>query len=110
MEHSKHAAQADRSGRSPLVQVEHVDSDGRYWAVLMPEGEEEKSEMGIPIGPPDLSGLGLPLGIEVNLHNQLYRRGLFTLRDVKGRKQNEVFAALQAALKVDVIKVTALFR
>ena len=110
MERSEHPAQTHRTGRSPLVQAEHVDSDGRYWAVLVPEGEEENAVMGIPIGPPDLSGLGLPLGIEVNLHNQLYRRGLLTLRDVKGRRQNEVFAALQAALKVDVIKVTALFR
>lgn len=110
MERSKHPAQADRTGRKPLVKAEYVDSDGRYWAVLVPEGEEENTEMGIPIGPPDLSGLDLPLGIEVNLHNQLHRRGLLTLRDVKGRRQNEVLAALQAALKVDVIKVTALFR
>lgn len=109
MERSQHAAQTNRTGRKPLVKAEHVDSDGRYWSVLMPEGEEDTA-MGIPIGPPDLSDLGLPLGIEVTLHNQLYRRGLLTLRDVKGRRQNEVLAALQAALKVDVIKVTALFR
>lgn len=110
MERSQHPTQTDRTGSKPLVKAEHIDSDGRYWAVLVPEGEEENTEMGIPIGPPDLSELGLPLGIEVALHNQLYRRGLLTLRDVKGRRQNEVLAALQAALKVDVIKVTALFR
>ncbi len=110
MEHGQFPGTDDRTGGRPLVQVEYVDDDGRKWAVKVPEGEEDKAHMGIPIGPPDLSELGLPIDIEVRLHNQLYSRGLFTLRDIRGRRQNEIFASLQSALKVDVSRVTSLFR
>ncbi len=110
MEPSEFPDTDDRSGGCPLVQVEYIDDDGRKWAVKVPKGEEDKAQMGIPIGPPDLSELGLPIDIEVRLHNQLYNRGLFTLRDVRRRRQNEIFASIQSALNVDVSKVTSLFR
>ena len=110
MEHGEFPGSDDRTGGRALVQVEYVDDDGRKWAVKVPEGEEDNANMGIPIGPPDLSELGLPIDVEVRLHNQLYNRGLFTLRDIRGRRQNEIFAAIQSALNVDVSKVTSLFR
>lgn len=57
--------------------------------------------MGIPVGPPDVvDALGIPEPLATRLHNQLHRRGLFTLADAR-RKQGGLLGALQAALKVD---------
>ena len=112
----RHNVSKDWTGSSPvkgvrdgsLVQTTYEDPDGRLWAVLVPVGEEDEAAMGIPLGPPDLTPLGLPLEVEIRLHNQLYRRGLFTLRDVR-RRGPEVFAALQAAYHTDVAAVTGLY-
>lgn len=109
--------QANRPSRSAvvrpkvdvLVRTDYQDDDGRWWAVLVPEGRQGDASMGIPIGPPDLTPLGLPTGIEIRLHNELFHRGLLTQNNLKGRAR-EVFAALQAALHVDVATVTGLYR
>ncbi|KKN78143.1 hypothetical protein LCGC14_0353700 [marine sediment metagenome] len=98
----------DRSGSGPLVRQDYEDESGRMWAVAMPSDSDFPPSMGIPIGPPDSSGLHLPEETAVRLHNQLHARGMFTKRDIKGRHK-EVFAAVQAAFKVDVAKVTELF-
>ena len=92
-----------------MVRSSYQDDEGRWWAVLVPPGHEGEASMGIPIGPPDLESLGLPEAVEVRLHNQLFNRGLLTARDLKGRGQ-EVFAALQAAYRVDQASVTALYQ
>lgn len=98
-----------RNGSGSLVTKEYKDDEGRWWVVAVPEGETDLA-MGIPIGPPDLSGLNLPLNIEVRLHNQLWSRGLITAKDIRGPNgSREVFAALQSALKVDVASVTSQF-
>ncbi len=91
-----------------LVRVDYEDEDGRMWAVLVPEGHEAEASMGIPLGPPDSTSLGLPRETAIRLHNQLFSRGLFTRRDLRGRTR-EVFAAIQAAYKADVAAVTGLF-
>lgn len=98
----------DRSGSGPLVRLDYEDDTGRMWAVLLPENDTDNPSMGIPIGPPDNSGLHLPEETAVRLHNQLHARGMFTKQDIKGRHR-EVFAAVQGAFKVDVAKVTELF-
>jgi hypothetical protein len=88
----------------------YTDSEGRKWAVMLPDEAIAGSEsMGLPIGPPSLEPLGLPLEVEVRLHNQLYERELFTERDVKARRLH-VQGAIQAALKVDVEKIVQLYR
>lgn len=92
-----------------LVRAKYQDDEGRWWVVLVPPGHEDEASMGIPVGPPDLASLGLPEAVEVRLHNQLFNRGLLTARDLKGRGQ-EVFAALQAAYRVDQGAVTALYQ
>ncbi len=82
------------------------DEDGLWWLVMVPPGQD--GAMGIPVGPPDLSELHLPADVAARLHNQLFHRGLITKRDLRGRTQ-EVFAALQAAYRVDVVAVTGLY-
>lgn len=88
----------------------YTDGDGRHWAVMLPDDAVVGSEsMGLPLGPPSLESLGLPLEVEVRLHNQLFERGLLTERDVKARRLH-VFGAVQAAFKVDVERIVQLYK
>lgn len=83
--------------------------DGRKQVVLIPDGAPDShAKMGVLVGPPDLDVLQLPIAIEVRLHNELYNRGLLTRKDVQKRPQ-ELFAALQAALRVDVAAIANLY-
>lgn len=90
-----------------LIDADYEDDDGYWWRVRVPEGTVDLS-MGIPVGPPDLSSLGLPAHLQRTLHNQLHARGLLTRRDLRGR-MIEVRAALQATYKTDAQAVTALY-
>lgn len=92
-----------------MVKVKHVSADGRFWAVLVPEGHEDEAAYGVQLGPPDLSSLGLPEAQAVRLHNELYNRGILSERDAR-RRTAEVAAALAAALRVDVQAIMALYR
>ena len=98
----------NRSGSGPLIRVDYEDDTGRKWAVLLPSDDIDDPTMGIPYGPPDFSALDLPEATAIRLHNQLFSRGLLTKQDLKGRHK-EVFAAIQAAFKVDVARVTGLY-
>ena len=94
----------------PFVQVEYEDEEYLWWVVLVPEGSDESTyHMGIEVGPPDLSSLDLPTPVKVRLHNELFRRGLLTRADLRGRGM-ELFAAVQAAYTADTAAVTALYR
>ena len=108
MESSTERQPENRAVSGPLIRVDYQDEAGRMWAVLMPNNDNSHPSMGIPIGPPDLSSLGLPEETAVRLHNQLFYRSILTKQDMK-RKHKELFAALQAAYRVDVTKVTELF-
>lgn len=78
-----------------MKKVSYTDEMGRRWLVGIPEDYEGLPEMGIPIGPPDMSSLKLPEEMETTLNHQLFDRKLFTLADVRRRP-----AEIQAALKV----------
>ena len=98
-----------------MKQATYEDAKGRMWAVLLPEGvPDSDASMGIPIGPPSLESLfdperiGTLQELEVNLHNQLFRRNLLTARDVKLRR-TEVLAALISTFKVGVREITRLY-
>lgn len=81
--------------------VDYEDSKGRWSVRQMPDdAPPENARYGIVVGPPDLSGLQLPEEVETRLNNELYHRGLITSADLRGRN-NELQAALQAALRVD---------
>jgi hypothetical protein len=92
-----------------LREVDYTDADGRVWRVRVPDGcPEDMYASGVPVGPPSLGALGLPLEIEVRLHNQLHRRQLWTRKAVLARP-NDVQGALQAALKVDMQRLQLLY-
>jgi len=77
--------------------------------VLLPEGAPDSdASMGVPIGPPSLAPLGLPVEIEVLLHNQLFDRGLIRERDLR-RRMPDLAAALMAALRVNVHRIAGLY-
>ena len=93
-----------------MRQTSYTDEEGRQWAVQLPDGiPDSDATLGIPLGPPSLAPLGLPLDVEVRIHNQLFGRRLFTLRDVKARRM-DILGALQAALKVDIVAIAHLYR
>jgi len=78
-----------------------TEREGRKYKVQVPDGAPEAMwPAGIIIGPPDLSSLNLDYETETRLHNELFNRGLITLRDTRKRIQ-EIQAALQAAFRVD---------
>ena len=84
-----------------MRRAHYVDNEGRYWCVDLPDDvPETAAQMGIPVGPPSLEGLGLPRETEIRLHNQLYARNIFTERDAR-RGLHEIQAALMNALRVD---------
>ena len=92
-----------------MRETSYTDDEGRTWAVQLPDGAPESDAvLGLPLGPPSLESLGLPLDVEVRLHNQLFARRLFTRRDVKARRM-DIFGALQAALRVDSTAIVMLY-
>jgi hypothetical protein len=93
-----------------MRQILHKETSGIQYYVNVPDSApDEHSSYGIRVGPPDLSGLKLPVEIEVALNNALVARRLITLNDVRARPQ-EVFAALQTALKVDTTVIMNLYK
>ena len=93
-----------------MREASYTDDEGRRWVVRLPDGAPDSdAPLGIPLGPPSLESLGLPLEFEVRLHNQLCARRLFTFRDMKTRR-TEILGALQAAFKVDIVAIAALYR
>ena len=107
MANRQQGRETDRSGSRPLVRATFKDDDGRLWAVWLPDGETDAAK-GIPIGPQDTSGLGLPDDVAVALHNQLFHRRLFNWSDLR-HNQGELLASIQAAYKVDAAKVNNLY-
>jgi len=72
------------------------------WIVELPEGAPDSdASKGVPVGPPSLKPLGLPLDIEVRLHNELFHRGLLTKNDAVRHKQ-DIGSALQSTLKLSI--------
>lgn len=90
--------------------VEITRNGGMKYKVLVPDDAPvENYKYGIIIGPPDLSGLNLPHEFEVRLNNELYNRGLITKKDIVRSRDNVIFGALQAMLKVDTQRITELY-
>jgi len=91
-----------------MRQVSYEDDKGRFWMVSLPEGvPDSDASMGIPVGPPPFESLGLPEDIEIELHNQLFHRGLLTAKDLK-RRRGEIISALIHSLGVtgrDIIQL-----
>jgi hypothetical protein len=93
-----------------MKRASYTDPQGRRWATMIPDdAPADDARRGIPAGPPSLDDLGLPLDIEVRLHNELHDRGLLSEPDAKRRPQ-ELLAALQAAYRLDVMRLRDLYR
>jgi hypothetical protein len=87
----------------------YTDDTGRKHSVLLPEGvPEEEAEKGIPLGPPDLTELGLPEEIGVRLHNELFYRGIITGNDAL-RNRPSIMSAIQSCLKLSVDNVLGIY-
>jgi len=77
--------------------------------VLLPEwAPDGDAHMGVVIGPPCLAELGLPLEIEIAVHNQLYHRGVITALDARQKRQ-EITAAIISACKVDAGRIVNIY-
>jgi len=104
-----HESKIDWSRSALLERVIYTDEKGRKFISQVPKGHEDEAGKGIILGPPDISSLNLPEEIETVLHNELFNRGLITLKDVKQRS-NELNSALKFALRVNLGKLIDLYR
>lgn len=92
-----------------MKEASYVDSEGRRCAVWLPDGvPESDASLGIHRGPPPLQSLGLPLELEVRLHNELFSRSLFSWDDVK-RNRDQLTQALRVILNVSVERLLVLY-
>ena len=84
--------------------IEHRDHKGRLYKALR-DGDSI-----ILLGPPEglVDALALPEPFATNLHNVLYRRKLFSYKDL-ARGHNNLVGALQEALTLDAQKLTEAF-
>jgi hypothetical protein len=92
-----------------MHETTYTDEWGRKFAVLVEEGEDPA--YGMIVGPLPLDGLvenGMSHDTMIRLHNELFIRKLLTYEDVRRRPQ-DVHAALQAALHVDVQTIQGLY-
>lgn len=111
-----HCATADGTIiRSPLLDIGHcviivsmkkvswVDKDGykRVSLIRDSDDEDQASQIGVPIDPPDLRHLDWD-GLVKDLHNLLVERGLFTWDDVVAA-QNGVTSAIVSTFKRPII-------
>lgn len=84
-----------------MKQTTYVDHIGRRFLTLIPDNApDEHAQYGVLVGPPELDDIELPESLLVRLHNELYSRKIFTLSDVKKRR-NEVMDAVRAVLRLD---------
>lgn len=89
-----------------MRELDFTDERGRTWRVQLPDGvPDDEAPQGVPVGPPAVAdALGLPEETGTRLHNELHRRKLFTLRDVR-RRPGDVHAALMSALRLDTQRI-----
>lgn len=90
-----------------MREAEHIDEKGRKFRVLLPDYEVDTSK-GMIVGPPLLDELGLDESSMVILHNELYRRNIFTFDDVK-RMRNELGYCLQIALRATAERIVEIY-
>lgn len=92
-----------------MKQVTWTDKAGKRTEVLLPDdAPNTNAHMGVVIGPPNLAALKLSKETEIRLHNGLHSRGILTLAQARA-KRVEVFAALQAAFRVDTDAIINLY-
>lgn len=93
-----------------MKRVTYADPYGRWTVVLLPDdAPDSDAYRGIPQGPPSLDALHLPEDVQTRLHNELFVRGIHSLRDANASRQN-IVGALMSALRVDVERIMDIYR
>lgn len=85
----------------------HIDDSGRKFRVLLPDYEVDTSK-GMIVGPPLLDELGLDEESMIVLHNELFRRNIFTFEDAK-RMRMEIGYCLQIALRATAERIVEIY-
>lgn len=98
-----------RSRRQGVSRIPYTDPQGFKWLVDVPQGMEDRPELGVRVGPPDLSDTDLPEDIARRLNHQLFNRGIITTEQATART-GEITAALSAALKVSTTTILNLYQ
>lgn len=97
-----------------MREVSWTDTFGRRWATLIPaEDPDSTAPSGLPLGPIPLDGFKseLPLWFEVILHNELFKRRIFTFADAAERGgMQRLMSAVQGAVKVGALEVFEHYR
>ena len=90
-----------------MNRVEHTDENGRMYLVMV--GDDGNISSGTIIGPPDVVDLlELPEETAIRLHNELFRRKLFSYKDVS-KHPLEIQGALQKVLRLDAATITTAY-
>lgn len=85
----------------------YEDNIGRKFKVILPDYEVDTSK-GMIVGPPLLDELGLDEETMVRLHNELFRRSIFTFPDAK-RMREEIGYCLQIALRATAERIVEIY-
>mgnify|MGYP000865130357 CR=1 FL=1 len=93
-----------------LREASYTDDFGRKWAVLLPDRlPDDAAPMGLPLGPQSLESLGLPLDIEVALHNALFERRVWDYATAVSRL-SAVESAVRSVYRLSVHRVLDAYR
>jgi len=86
-----------------MKKVTYTDERGRKYLVRLADDiPDSEAHKGIPIGPPDIADvLGLPEPFATKLHNTLFDRKLWSIKEVKQQKDC-LRGVMQAVLQIDV--------
>lgn len=84
-----------------MERVTFTDDRGRMYLIEVEDFTPPDEYAQYPVlGPPDVvDRLDLPDPVKTALHNELFKRGIFTYE--QARRQGALEAALKAALKID---------
>lgn len=85
-----------------MREVTYTDGLGQMFLTRIPDSAPDAhAAFGVRVGPPELDTLGLPIEIQVRLHNELYARRVWTWAELRARRA-DVADALRTALKLGV--------
>ena len=93
-----------------MRRAQYTASDGRVFVTAIPEAAPDThADIGVPIGPPDLSTLKLPDDWTVRLQNALVAHGILTYEDYR-RNPMAVRGAINSAMREQLRELEAIYR
>lgn len=83
-----------------MRKVTYTDNIGRKFLTLIPDSApDEHAGYGVLVGPPEFN-IDMPERMLVQLHNELFSREIFTMRDIK-RRREDVLSAVRSVFRID---------